>query len=290
MTKIIFKATASTLLAGAAMAAATPAFAQTTGGNGAGDPTTEVCTQNTSLGSGAVACGASSTASGSESTATGYNSTATGTRSTATGAISIATGGISTATGYNSIAGDASTALGGFSNASARNSVALGANSVANVADTVSVGRAADGTNRAFQRQIVNMAAGAVTATSTDAVNGSQLFATNSRVSALEALSFNASSQIAGLQTGLNSLSDQLTINNRQTNGGIAAALALGGAAIVPDSNVSMSFNLSTYRGQQGFSGSLIGRVSEKVYITGGFAGSTVKGSTGGRIGITFGM
>jgi trimeric autotransporter adhesin len=51
-----------------------------------------------------------------------------------------------------------------------------------------------------------------------------------------------------------------------------------------------MSFNLSTYRGEQGFSGSLIGKVSEKVYISGGIAGSTVKGSTGARIGFSFGL
>jgi trimeric autotransporter adhesin len=277
---------------------AQPAHAQTAGGTGPGDPATEVCRQIQLT----MACGARSsagqagqstyeTAVGIQSSALGGNATAigglasaNGDRSTAIGVLSNANFIGTTVVGHTSFAdGFNSTAIGSFARATAANSVALGANSVANVANTVSVGSATQ------QRQIVNMAAGAVTATSTDAINGSQLFATNSRVSALEALNLNASSQIAGLQSGLNSLEGQLTLNNRQANGGIAAALALGGAAIVPDSNVSMSFNLSTYRGQQGFSGSAIGKVAPKVYVSGGFAGSTVKGSTGGRVGVTFG-
>jgi trimeric autotransporter adhesin len=255
--------------------------------------------RTTAIGTNSIAIGTAAQATGTAAISIGLGSQS-GEFSTAIGSGSRATGGASpgataigagsqanldgTATGRGSSAtGRGSTANGSFARATAENSVALGAGSLADVANTVSVGSATQ------QRQIVNMAAGAVTATSTDAINGSQLFATNSRVSALEALNLNVGSQISGLQSGINSLSDQLNLNNRQANGGIAAALALGGAAIVPDSNVSMSFNLSTYRGQQGFSGSLIGRVSEKVYVSGGFAGSTVKGSTGGRVGVTFG-
>src|SRR6185503_11986182 len=50
-------------------------------------------------------------------------------------------------------------------------SVALGANSIANIANTVSVGAAG------AERKIVNVAPGEVSATSTDAVNGGQLYA-----------------------------------------------------------------------------------------------------------------
>jgi autotransporter adhesin len=67
-------------------------------------------------------------------------------------------------------------ALGSKSSVSAANSVALGAGSVADQVDTVSVGSASS------QRKITNVAAGAVTTTSTDAVNGSQLAATNATV------------------------------------------------------------------------------------------------------------
>ena len=75
-----------------------------------------------------------------------------------------------------------------------------------------------------------------------------------------------------------------------KADAGIAAAMAMGGAVIVPDSNVSLNFNLSTYRGQQGFAGSIAGRVAPKIYITAGVAGSTRKGSTGGRVGMAIGF
>lgn len=76
----------------------------------------------------------------------------------------------------------------------------------------------------------------------------------------------------------------------RHANGGIAAAMAMGGTMIVPDSTVSMSFNLATYRGEQGFSGAVVVCASPRVYVSGGFAGSTLKGSTGGRVGVAFGF
>lgn len=75
----------------------------------------------------------------------------------------------------------------------------------------------------------------------------------------------------------------------RQANGGVAAALALGGTVMPPDNNVAVSFNLATYRGEQGFSGSVVARVTDHVWVSGGFAESTVRGSTGGRAGVTFG-
>ena len=83
-----------------------------------------------------------------------------------------------------------------------------------------------------------------------------------------------------------------LAIDRRfnQLEGGIAASVALGGTTIVPDSNVSVSFNLSTYQGEQGFSGALTGRVAEKVYVSGGVASSTAKGTTTGRVGVHFGL
>ena len=66
--------------------------------------------------------------------------------------------------------------------------------------------------------------------------------------------------------------------------------MALGGTMIVPDSSVSLSFNLATYRGEQGFSGAVAVRAAPRVYVSGGVVGSTVKGSTGGRIGVAIGF
>src|SRR3546814_12899704 len=66
--------------------------------------------------------------------------------------------------------------------------------------------------------------------------------------------------------------------------------MAMDGTMIVPDSTVSVSFNLATYRGEQGFSGAAVLRLTPRVYVSGGIAGSTVKGSTGGRVGVAFGF
>ncbi len=115
----------------------------------------------------------------------------------------------------------------------------------------------------------------------------------NTRLTTLETLNAGSGTRLAALETLTGNFGGRISnleLESRQSMGGIAAAMAMGGAVIVPDANVSMSFNLATYRGEQGFSGSVIGRVSEKVYISGGVAGSTVKGSTGGRVGVTFGF
>ena len=65
--------------------------------------------------------------------------------------------------------------------------------------------------------------------------------------------------------------------------------MALGGSMILPDASFSVSFNLATYRGEQGFSAAAVARLRETVWVSGGVAGSSVKGSTGGRVGVTFG-
>ena len=92
----------------------------------------------------------------------------------------------------------------------------------------------------------------------------------------------------------LNNRVDQLELNNsqgfRRLNGGVAAAMALGGTMVVPDSTVSLNFNLATYRGEQGFSGAVVVRAARRVYVSGGYVGSTVRGSSGGRVGVAFGF
>jgi hypothetical protein len=68
------------------------------------------------------------------------------------------------------------------------------------------------------------------------------------------------------------------------------SAMALGGTMVVPDSNVSITFNAATYRGEQGFSGSAVARLAARIFLSGGIAGATAKGSTGGRVGVAFGL
>lgn len=125
--------------------------------------------------------------------------------------------------------------------------------------------------------------------TSVENVNAGQ----DSRMTAIEAVNTTQSNQISTLQDqvgGLQSSVVGLRRNIKEANAGIAAAVALGGTMIVPDSAVSMSFNLATYRGQQGFAGSVVGRLSQRIYVNAGVAGSTMRGSTTGRVGISFGL
>jgi hypothetical protein len=96
--------------------------------------------------------------------------------------------------------------------------------------------------------------------------------------------------QLSNLDARIDVLSASTGRGFRQGNAGIAAAMALGGTMIVPDSTVSVSFNLATYRGQQGYAGMIAVRAAPKVYISGGITGSTVSGSAGGRVGVAFGF
>ena len=136
------------------------------------------------LGSGSIADVDNTIAVGNQSQAVAAGAIAIGQGNKADGANAIALGNGSITGGVNAIAlGQGSyaglengTAIGAQASAQGKNSVALGAGSVATDADTVSVG------NTTAQRQIVNMAAGDISTTSTDAINGSQLYAISKSV------------------------------------------------------------------------------------------------------------
>ncbi len=104
-------------------------------------------------------------------------------------------------------------AFGAGASATAQNSVAIGQNSVADQANTVSVGTVGG------ERRIVNVAAGTLAADSTDAVNGSQLYATNQMVLA-------TAGDLAAVQNGMGGAF-------QANNGNAAAAPAPTGANAV---------------------------------------------------------
>ncbi|MDR6889727.1 MULTISPECIES: YadA family autotransporter adhesin [Variovorax] len=120
--------------------------------------------------------------------ATGANSLAAGAGASSAGVNAVAVGRSATASAANSVA------VGSNANASVANSVALGNDSTTaaatptssvtllgttyNFAGTAPVGVVSVGSAGA-ERQITNVAAGQISATSTDAINGSQLYATN---------------------------------------------------------------------------------------------------------------
>ena len=106
----------------------------------------------------------------------------------------------------------------------------------------------------------------------------------------MQAVAAVSDAQFAALQADVDTLGFQLDDLDESTRGGIASAMALGGQMIVPDSTISVSGNVSTYRGEQGFAGSVAARVAPRIYVSGGIAGSTAKNSTGGRVGVALGF
>nr|WP_321886408.1 YadA family autotransporter adhesin [Paraburkholderia bannensis] len=162
-------------------------------------------TRSTAVGSQAQATGASSAAFGDGSSATGLGAVAAGAdaSASATGAAAFGAGASASAAGALAL-GEMSKAsvangiaIGNGASASTVNSVALGANSVTAAAVATSsaliggnsysfagaapVGVVSVGAAGA-ERQVTNVAAGQLNAGSTDAVNGSQLYATNQQV------------------------------------------------------------------------------------------------------------
>lgn len=154
-----------------------------------------------------IAIGGSAVTDKMGSVAIGNNALALGDYSTALGIQSKALGGVSTAIGDGAKASESwTTALGGVAFATATNAVAVGGKSVASHANSVALGfksetKEATPVNEATvgkltysgfagnnpqsvvsvgiegaERQIVNVAAGQINATSTDAINGSQLY------------------------------------------------------------------------------------------------------------------
>ncbi|WP_256660572.1 YadA-like family protein [Pseudomonas sp. GL93] len=164
--------------------------------------------------------------------------------STATGTDSVAIGPVATASADNAIA------LGNGANASIANSLALG-NGATTAAATATANGVINGTTYNYagtapvgvlsvgavgaERQISNVAAGRVSATSTDAVNGSQLNATNTSVSDL---STNLSTQISNLA---NSAGNQMG----QLGQGVSAAFG-GGAQVDPTTGAMTAPSYST--------------------------------------------
>ena len=137
---------------------------------------TDISAWRTKLGVGAGSGGSGgvvNTVTGNNSTAVGYKNKVTGNKSGAFGDPNIVTGNGSYAIGNdNTINGNNNFVLGNNVNIGAgiQNSVALGNNSTVSSSNEVSVG------SKGKERKITNVADGEVSATSTDAVNGRQLY------------------------------------------------------------------------------------------------------------------
>jgi len=215
--------------------------------------------QSSSRGEGAIAIGGSSSANGTGALAFGYNSTAEGTN-----AIAIGAGARATASG----------------------AIAIGPNAIADEVDLIALGSAINRVRAPGIASAASRAAqeGALSLVTTDEFGN--LATSTLDISQLGALD----GRLNLLNTRTTALEQAVAYNQRQANGGIAAAMAMSGTMIVPDSDWSMSFNLSTYNGAQGFSTSIVGKVTDRIYVSGAISGSTVENTTGGRVGVAIGF
>lgn len=134
-----------------------------------------------------IAVGGDANAAAEHATAMGYLSKATAKQSTALGRGSEAKAHFATALGNLAVSANTSAvALGDRANARHDNAVALGAGSVTASVNSVSVGSAA------LKRKIQYIADGTISNGSTDAITGSQLFATNQAVSTAQSTATSA--------------------------------------------------------------------------------------------------
>ena len=98
-----------------------------------------------------------------------------------------------------SVAGDLSVALGVVAHADNTNSVALGAGANASFANSVAIGGADTITGdvvsigkKSYERQLINLSPGDISANSTDAINGSQLYAAMAEIEKIRYFSVNS--------------------------------------------------------------------------------------------------
>jgi len=211
------------------------------------------------------ATGASSVALGGEANASGFFGIAAGTGSVASGGSASAFGAGATASGNNSsvlgsfatASGDNSTAIGFNARATNANDVALGANTTANGPDATAnyttpnsvvngyaftVQQAASGAVAVGNRQITQVADGEISATSLDAVNGSQVFkitqAIESQISGLGSSPASPPNNSAPT-TVITEANPYLAVNSKgpQATATGTNAVAVGSAAVAAGNN-----------------------------------------------------
>ena len=245
-------------------ASAIGASASATGGSSISIGTSTQATGNASsaIGERAAATANAATAVGRHSTASGGASTAVGSGAQATAQNATALGGGSSA------AGNASIAIGTQSSATEGQSVAIGRGATATTSDSVALGSysataTAVGTSSATvngitysgfagtapvgtvsvgntdsERTITNVAAGRITPTSTDAINGSQLYM--------------VANQIDNNSTQITNINNRIGDMDKDLRAGIAGATAIAFLQRPNEAGKSMvSAAVGGYRGEQ---------------------------------------
>ncbi|MCI1104843.1 YadA-like family protein [Stenotrophomonas maltophilia] len=162
----------------------------------------------TRSGNGAVALGLDAVATGDRGVAVGHEASGKGTHATALGFQSNASANQATAVGRGAVASSLyASALGNQASAKAQSALALGDRANAAHAGAVALGNgsATTGTNQvsvgndSLKRKVVNVADAALSTSSSEAVTGKQLHATNTSVAAVKATADGAQARLAVL-------------------------------------------------------------------------------------------
>ncbi|WP_339003073.1 YadA-like family protein [Fusobacterium animalis] len=194
---------------------------------------------NSATGTGSTGLGTDNTVTGNYSTAVGYKNNVSGNHSGAFGDPNVVTGNYSYAVGNdNTIKGDNNFVFGNnvTIDASIQNSVALGNNSTVSSSNEVSVG------SKGKERKITNVADGEVSATSTDAVTGKQLY---------KAMQNSGATGIENLRNEVNEKIDDVKDEVRGV-GSLSAALAgLHPMQYDPKAPAQVMAALGQYRNRQ---------------------------------------
>lgn len=256
--------------------------------------------RTTASGARAVALGAGSQALGADSIAIGTGNVVSGQGSGAIGDPNVVTGSGSYALGNNNtistnntfVVGnsvtqtlDNSVVLGNQSSATAIHTTANGGNytfagandaNVAGVNDVVGV--VSVGTE-GQTRQIQNVAAGVVSPTSTDAINGSQLYDTHQAIGNVANYTVNMGNQLNQRIDGV----------EKRSNAGTAAAMAVAGLpqAYLPGKSM-MAVSGSTYRGESGYAVGFSSISDNGNWIIKGSATGNSRGHYGATAGVGY--
>ncbi|MBN5131031.1 YadA-like family protein [Stenotrophomonas maltophilia] len=162
----------------------------------------------TRSGNGAVALGLDAVATGDRGIAVGHEASGKGTHAMALGFQSNASANQATAVGRGAVASSLyASALGNQATATAQSALALGDRASATHAGAVALGNGSATTatnqvsvgNGSLKRKVVNVADGALSTSSSEAVTGKQLHATNTSVAAVKATADGAQARVAVL-------------------------------------------------------------------------------------------
>ncbi|MEL6738283.1 MAG: hypothetical protein AAFO28_05110, partial [Pseudomonadota bacterium] len=96
--------------------------------------------------------------------------------------------------------------------------------------------------------------------------------------------------QVVGLDNRLTGLEFQLEEVDARLSGGVAAAAALGSAIAMPDKSFTLSGNVASFAGEQGFALSGTARVNDSFAFGAGIAGNTGDGNVIAQAGFALGF